>query len=201
MTKIPQQTLALASLLQTTALVNQLAITGTCASKSSKACLKSIITNSTDIDEVFVDKKDLSIGLNTLKLVLGKRPKSTQSPVAYALALISLEKKLMKNKHLLGELNDELNNIKNQAFFAIDHSNSVAKLSELYKATLGELNPTIMINGKSIYLSNRHIANHIRALLLAGVRAVSLWKSQGGRVWQLFLNHKKILNFANSMDL
>lgn len=120
--------------------------------------------------------------------------------IFYSLALIKLEKKLMNNKELLNEISNEINVIKNQDFFEISHSNSLARLANLYKITLGSLNPRIMVTGEQIYLTNQHTANHIRALLLAGIRAVSLWKSQGGKTWQLLLNKKKTLKLVNSMD-
>ena len=191
MSKLREQTLALASLLQTTTLVDQLASTGTCDSRGNKVSLQSIVTNSTNVEEVFVSPKDLSTGLNALKVVLGKKSKSMRNTVLYALALINLEKKLMKDQELLTKISDEINTIKGQDFFEISHSNSLARLAELYKSTLGELNPRIMVSGEQIYLSNQHTANHIRALLLAGIRAVSLWKSQGGKTWQLLINKKK----------
>lgn len=80
------------------------------------------------------------------------------------------------------------------------HTNTIAKLAELYKDTLGSLNPTIMVRGEQIYLTNQKTANHIRALLLAGVRAVSLWKSQGGKTWHLLLNKKKTLQYINTLS-
>jgi high frequency lysogenization protein len=200
MNKLKQQTLALASLLQTTTLVNQLALTGTCDGKSNEASLKSIINNSTDVEEVFGSTKDLSIGLNALTNAFGQKTKDMQNIIFYSLALINLEKKLMKNKALLSQISGEVDFIKKQDFFEISHSNSLARLAELYKTTLGELNPRIMVSGEQIYLSNQHTANHIRALLLAGIRAVSLWKSQGGRTWQLLLNKKKTLKLVNTMD-
>jgi high frequency lysogenization protein len=200
MSKLREQTLALASLLQTTTLVDQLASTGTCDSRGNKVSLQSIVTNSTNVEEVFVSPKDLSTGLNALKVALGKKSKSMRNAVLYALALINLEKKLMKDQELLTKISDEINTIKGQDFFEISHSNSLARLAELYKSTLGELNPRIMVSGEQIYLSNQHTANHIRALLLAGIRAVSLWKSQGGKTWQLLINKKKALKFVNSMD-
>ncbi|MBT6327051.1 MAG: high frequency lysogenization protein HflD [Candidatus Thioglobus sp.] len=200
MSKLREQTLALASLLQTTTLVDQLASTGTCDSRGNKVSLQSIVTNSTNVEEVFVSPKDLSTGLNALKVALGKKAKSMRNAVLYALALINLEKKLMKDQELLTKISDEINTIKGQDFFEISHSNSLARLAELYKSTLGELNPRIMVSGEQIYLSNQHTANHIRALLLAGIRAVSLWKSQGGKTWQLLINKKKALKFVNSMD-
>lgn len=200
MNKYEQRTLALASLLQTATLVEQLASTGTCDSISDKASLKSIITNSTNVEEVFASPKDLATGLKSLKIAFGKKTKNIQNIVFYSLALINLEKKLIKNKALLSKISGEIEKIKNQEFFEISHANSLARLAELYKTTLGELNPTIMVNGEEIYLSNQRTADHIRALLLAGIRAVSLWKSQGGRTWQLLLDKKKTLKLVNTMD-
>ncbi|SFV86835.1 FIG002903: a protein of unknown function perhaps involved in purine metabolism [hydrothermal vent metagenome] len=200
MNKDKQRTLALASLLQTATLVDQLASTGTCDSENSTASLKSIVSNSTDVEQVFTSPKDLATGLKSLKIVFGKKAKSIQNVVFYSLALINLEKKLMKNQELLSTISSEIEAIKKQEFFEISHTNSLARLAELYKTTLGGLNPTIMVNGEEIHLSNQRTANHIRALLLAGIRAVSLWKSQGGRTWQLVLNKKKTLKLVNAID-
>jgi high frequency lysogenization protein len=122
-----------------------------------------------------------------------------QNIMLYSTALINLEKKLMKKPQLLTQISAEIDHIKKQDFFDIHHSNSIARLAELYKNTLGSLNPTIMVRGEQIYLTNRHTANHIRALLLAGIRAVSLWKSQGGKTWHLLLNKKKTLRYVNSL--
>ncbi|BAS68090.1 high frequency lysogenization protein HflD [Bathymodiolus septemdierum thioautotrophic gill symbiont] len=200
MNKDEQRTLALASVLQTATLVDQLASTGTCDSENSNASLKSIITNSTDIEQIFTSPKELATGLKSLKIAFGEKTKGIQNVVFYSLALINLEKKLMKNQKFLSKISGEIEHLKKQEFFEISHANSLARLAELYKTTLGELNPTIMVNGEEMYLSNQRTANHIRALLLAGIRAVSLWKSQGGRTWQLLLNKKKTLKLVNTMD-
>ena len=117
----------------------------------------------------------------------------------YVTALINLEKKLMKKPQLLKLITSEIELINRQEFFDINHSNSIARLAELYKNTLGSLSPTIMVRGEQIYLSNQKTANHIRALLLAGIRAVSLWKSQGGKTWHLLLNKKKTLQYIQSL--
>ncbi len=200
MNKLRNQTLALASILQTTALVDQLASTGTCDANSNQASLKSIITSSTKLEEVFNPKRDLLVGIAVLKVVLGNKTKHIQQVILYALALINLEKKLMKNQTLLNQITLEIDLIKSQNFFEISHANSVARLAQLYKSTLGGLSPRIMVNGEQIYLSNKHTANHIRALLLAGIRAVSLWKSQGGKTWHLLFNKKKILDLLSSLE-
>ena len=200
MNKAEKQTLALASIFQTTALVHQLASTGQCDSHSNKASLNSIVSQSDDIDEIFTSPEDLRVGFESLKSLLEKKPISMQNIMLYSTALINLEKKLMKKPQLLTQISAEIDHINKQDFFDIHHSNSIARLAELYKNTLGSLNPTIMVRGEQIYLTNRHTANHIRALLLAGIRAVSLWKSQGGKTWHLLLNKKKTLRYVNSLD-
>ena len=200
MNKAAKQTLALASIFQTTALVHQLASTGQCDSHSNKASLNSIVSQSDDVDEIFSSPEDLRVGFESLKTLLEKKPISMQNIMLYSTALINLEKKLMKKPQLLTQISAEIDHIKKQDFFDIHHSNSIARLAELYKNTLGSLNPTIMVRGEQIYLTNRNTANHIRALLLAGIRAVSLWKSQGGKTWHLLLNKKKTLRYVNSLD-
>ena len=199
MNKAAKQTLALASIIQTTALVHQLASTGQCDSHSNKASLNSIVSQSDDIDEIYTSPEDLRVGFESLKTLLEKKTISMQNIMLYSTALINLEKKLMKKPQLLTQISAEIDHIKKQDFFDIHHSNSIARLAELYKNTLGSLNPTIMVRGEQIYLTNRHTANHIRALLLAGIRAVSLWKSQGGKTWHLLLNKKKTLRYVNSL--
>ena len=200
MNKAAKQTLALASIFQTTALVHQLASTGQCDSHSNKASLSSIVSQSDDVDKIFSSPEDLRVGFESLKTLLEKKSISMQNIMLYSTALINLEKKLMKKPQLLTQISAEIDHIKKQDFFDIHHSNSIARLAELYKNTLGSLNPTIMVRGEQIYLTNRHTANHIRALLLAGIRAVSLWKSQGGKTWHLLLNKKKTLRYVNSLD-
>ena len=49
--------------------------------------------------------------------------------IFYSLALINLEKKLMKNQKLLAQISGEIDVIKKQDFFEIGHSNSLARLS------------------------------------------------------------------------
>jgi high frequency lysogenization protein len=199
MNKTAKQTLALASIFQSTALVHQLASTGQCDSHTNIASLNRIVNESDSVDEIFTSPEDLKIGFDSLRFLFEKKSIDMHNVMLYATALINLEKKLMKKPDLLNQISNEISLINKQEFFDIHHSNSIARLAELYKNTLGSLNPTIMVRGEQIYLTNRHTANHIRALLLAGIRAVSLWKSQGGKTWHLLLNKKKTLQYVKSL--
>lgn len=200
MNKLENQTLALAGILQSAALVDQLASKGFCHSECSGASLGSIVNTSSNVVDIFDSKAELFVGMSTLKAVLSKKTKSMQTITFYALSLINLEKKLMKNPALLDTITAEINTFNKQTFFEITHTNSIARLGELYKSTLGGLNPRIMVKGEQLYLSNDRTANHIRALLLSGIRAASLWKSQGGKTWHLLINKRKILKTIEAIE-
>ena len=50
-----------------------------------------------------------------------------------------------------------------------------------------------MVNGAQIHLNNPENANRIRALLLAGIRAATLWRQSGGSRITLLLRRNTLL--------
>lgn len=80
------------------------------------------------------------------------------------------------------------------------NNQTLALAGLLQSAALVELIPRIMIKGEQIHLSNHRTASHIRALLLSGIRCVSLWKSQGGKTWHLLFNRRKILMAIDALE-
>lgn len=197
-TKLPKHILALASIIQTSALVNELAINGQCDAKSCDVSIESLAKSSNEIDEIYTGADDLNLGLMALKQMLEKT-NSSKNILLYSLSLVKLEKALMRESKMLGEIAGSINEIKKSTYFDIKHQNSIEKLANLYKRSAGKLQPKILINGKEDNLKNVNVANHIRALLLAGVRSVSLWRSYGGNIWQLVFNKKKIITQLNQI--
>jgi high frequency lysogenization protein len=193
MNKLPENILALASIAQTSALVNDLAISGQCDAKSCDTSIESLVKSSNKASEIYASNDDLSIGISALKQML-KKSSSNKNILLYCLSLIKLEKALMREQKMLDKIAGTINEIKNTNYIDINHENSIKKLATTYKESAGKLQPTIMINGKPENLKNHNIANHIRALLLAGIRSVSLWRSSGGSLLQLVFNKKKIIN-------
>jgi Uncharacterized protein involved in purine metabolism len=70
MNKTAKQTLALASIFQSTALVHQLASTGQCDSHTNRASLNSIVNESDSVDEIFTSPEDLKIGFRFFKVFI-----------------------------------------------------------------------------------------------------------------------------------
>lgn len=200
MNKTEDTILALASIMQTTALVNDLAYKGECDAQSCDASIASIGNSSNEINEIYTKKDDLGMGLKALKQILVNKSKS-KNIIVYALSLINLEKKLMKESKMLDNISKGIMEVKASVYFDINHKNSIEKLANVYTDNIAKLKPTVMVNGKQKYLSNKKVANHIRALLLAGLRSVSLWKQGGGSVWYLFFYKQKIIKQLNSMGV
>ena len=75
----------------------------------------------------------------------------------------------------------------------------IGAIAETYQRTISELSPRIMVNGEQIHLTNLENANKIRALLLAGIRSVVLWKQCGGSRFKFFFTRGKILAEAQQL--
>ncbi len=193
------KTLALAGIFQAASLVNELASTGNVDKHDFETCIRSIfVTDPDSTEEVFGQLEYLQKGLRVLGEQLGSEQTERDINIArYVISLLHLQRKLARNKTMLDRLSSGIENARRQSeHFHVTHENVIANLAELYRETISRLNPTIMVNGESQYLSNPTTANQIRALLLAGIRAAVLWAQSGGSRWFILLNRGKIVNEA-----
>jgi high frequency lysogenization protein len=195
MQDIESQTLALAGTIQAAALVEQLAKQGNAPSKAIQPMLSSIfITNPKSAVEIYDNVNNLEMGLGILKEIL-HRYNSTKNPdcIRYTLSLLHLQKKLSKNSAMLNVLSDRISRCEQQLnHFDVLHENIVANLADIYADTLSTFAFRIQVRGSFDYLQQPRIANQIRALLLAGVRSVTLWRQVGGNRIQLMINRNKL---------
>jgi high frequency lysogenization protein len=56
-----------------------------------------------------------------------------------------------------------------------------------------------MVSGENSYLESPDMANKVRALLLAGIRAAVLWRQCGGSRWQLLFKRRAIIKAAETL--
>ncbi len=195
MQDIESQTLALAGTIQAAALVEQLAKQGNAPSNAIKPLLSSIfVTNPSTTIDTYNSINNLEMGLDILREIL-QRYNSTKNPdcIRYTLSLLHLQKKLAKNDAMLKVLSDRIGRCEQQLkHFDILHENIIANLADIYADTLSTFTFRIQVRGSFDYLQQPRIANQIRALLLAGVRSVTLWRQVGGNRIQLMLNRNKL---------
>jgi len=197
------QTIALAGLYQSLALVQDIAWHG----DDTHSCLLPTIESILKIDtENYVDAygsiSNLSLGFRSLKETLEKRnEKRVIERTHYAISLMYLENKLQTKPRSMSSLGGEIERIKTQNN-GIKESLGVypQELSRLYREHISPLGPKIIVQGNPAYLKVDQHASLIRALLLAGIRAIVLWRQAQGKRWALLLGRSSILKNITALE-
>lgn len=185
--------IALAGTLQAADLVRSIARRGQANPEEVDTCLNSLLKiDAASSIEIYGDTRQLRSGLQLLEKQLGNP--SDMELTRYAIALLGLERKLSQRTDLLKAIGISLEEIvQNLPHFPINHSNTIARFADIYLKNISILSPRIMVNGVQVHLNNPENANRIRALLLAGVRAATLWRQSGGTRLTLLLRRNPLL--------
>lgn len=185
--------IALAGTLQAADLVRSTARRGQANPEEVDTCLNSLLKiDAASSIEIYGDTRQLRSGLQLLEKQLGNP--SDMELTRYAIALLGLERKLSQRTDLLKSIGISLEEIvQNLPHFPINHSNTIARFADIYLKNISTLSPRIMVNGVQVHLNNPENANRIRALLLAGVRAATLWRQSGGTRLTLLLRRNPLL--------
>jgi len=191
---LTNQTIALAGVAQAAALVQQLATRGTCDQEALSASIGSVLKiDSANVLDVYGGLPGLKFGLKQLQAQMTGYKVENPEQARYAATLVFLENQLSSRKDLLDAIRSGVEKAQAQSeHFGPMHENVLANLGEIYHSTISTLQPRIMVNGEQAYLSRPDIVNKIRALLLAGIRSVILWKQCGGARWKFIFYRKKI---------
>ncbi|KEA63873.1 a protein of unknown function perhaps involved in purine metabolism [Marinobacterium lacunae] len=212
-----EQAIALAGVFQAASLVEQIARRGMVAQNSYEASIASLfVSNPKVTEDVFGGVRELpfnlSLGLKQMQELVDKRSGGLNPDIMrYALSLIQLERKLNARPDMLDEIGKRLDQIAEKAkYFAgthdgepvqradgfdpsiYTHSNVIAGIAALYQDTLSTFSIRIQVGGDPRHLQNSENAARIRALLLAGIRAVILWRQVGGKRWHLFFFRSRV---------
>lgn len=200
MSNLRDKTLALAGIFQATALVKEVAVTGSVDKHDFEVCIRSIFeTDPPSVEAVYGQVEYLRTGLMTLIEQLGE--KSTQRDIdiaRYVISLLHLQRKLSNNQAMMTALANGIERARRQTeHFHLTHENVIANLADIYSETISQIPPKIMVSGESQHLANPDQANKIRALLLAGMRSAVLWAQLGGSRWQILLRRKRLSEAAD----
>jgi high frequency lysogenization protein len=190
-------TLALAGVFQTAALVKQIATTGMANSAVIESSLETLFKFDADsVEDVYGGVAGVGAGIRELnKQLSSNRDERDMEITRYVISLLTLEKKLSANKAMLEQIAQTLENIKSGLdYFSLMHENTILKLGQLYKDTVSNLNPRIIVSGEQTHLGNENNASRIRALLLAGLRSAILWRQCGGSRLSILFNRKSYEN-------
>lgn len=203
---IQDRTIAVAAAYQAIRLVQQIANKGVFNEHDFETCINSIFcTDVNRAEDAYHGSANLATGFRTLLEQIGGNPdySSDQKDMyitKYLIGVMVLEKQLRKNPEMLNKISAGIKQSKEQSLhFSSVHENVISSLADLYTKTISHLKPRIIIHGEQVYLSNPKQANRIRALLLAAIRAIFLWRQCGGTRWQLIFQRKATIDTATML--
>ena len=181
------QAIALAGLSQALYLIQQIARKGYADREDTAVCIDSTLKiDADDVLDVYGGLDRIQTGLRQLERQLSGPDRVDREQARYASVLVFLECRLMERADLLGEIHD---GVCQAAIHAVRlgsmHEEVLQSLAEVYQRTISGLKPKVMVLGEQAYLSDPDNASLIRALLLAGIRSVVLWRQCGGSRFKL----------------
>jgi high frequency lysogenization protein len=190
-------TLALAGVFQAASLVKQVATTGMANSAVIESSLETLFKFDADsVEDVYGGVAGVGAGIRELNRQLSSTRNDRDMEITrYVISMLTLEKKLSANRAMLEQIANTLENIKSGLdYFSLMHENTILKIGQLYKDTVSNLNPRIIVSGEQTHLGNENNASRIRALLLAGLRSAILWRQCGGSRLSVLFNRKSYEN-------
>lgn len=198
---VDEDVIALAGIYQAAVLVKQSARAGTADDSAFRASIGSVFRFDADTAEsIYGGLAGLRHGLATMAEQLGRRDlRPDPDLTAYAANLMFLERKLARLPWMLETLRSEIEAARPGAESdGVEDRSVIANLADAYSQTISRLSPRILVQGEPRLLKDEGVANRIRALLLAGMRAAVLWRQVGGsRLRQLF-GRKRIVREAKT---
>jgi len=189
--------IALAALIQTSKLVDDIARKGIYDHDDFHALINSLFANNHTSQSLFDSHSHLQAGLLLSKhLLSGDKIEHAKAIMAYTASIIAVEKKLHKNTTMLQSIATGMQRIEKQAnYFANpSHESVVGGIADLYGHTISTLKPRIIIHGKPEILRQHSNTNKVRALLFSGIRAAHVWRQHKGGHFRLLFGRKKLLH-------
>ncbi len=195
--------IALAAILQSLTLIQQIAETGKVNQADLETLLNSLVaTDAPTTEAVYGSLSQLKTGLKQLNRQLSKsKDKKDVALLRHAVSLLHLERQLAKRPAMFDLISREIDQIPQQIeyFGDINNPQVIARFADIYHRTISELTPRIQVHGDPIFLQQPDNVNRIRALLLAGIRATILWRQKGGRRWHFIFQSNKILQISKEL--
>jgi len=192
---ITDQTIALAALAQSAILVHNIATKGAANQKDIDPLINSLFTfDALSTKSIYGSTQDLKTGLAALTDVFSSSPdKRTQTVLRYMMNLLNLQARLAKHPGILDVLANRLKHAqRGNDLLPASNKRLNANLASIYQDTIGTLGFRINVVGNVEMLQIAENAEKIRALLLTGIRAATLWQQVGGKRWRLLFQRAKI---------
>lgn len=202
-----QQTLALAGLLQSAIVVQQLAREERWDRTALHELTLSILRlEETQVEDIYGGLYGVDLGLRSMVRHLSGRPDASVREIyQYAASTHQLSLKLIKLKKTADLIHGELENVcseHQEILHSDDDTNDLevqTLLSDIYSRTISLITPRIIVQGVADRLQDEETVWRVRTALFAGVRSAFLWHQCGGRRWHLLFNRTDYIAQAKQL--
>jgi high frequency lysogenization protein len=195
------QVIALAGLLQSVQLVQQMANNGQATTRPLAACIDSLFRFDADSAEsVYGSVAELQPGLLRIVAQLEGSDRDT-GQTRIAMNVMHLERRFIAATETVETVRKSLEDIGRQREqLGPTHPNVLSRLGELYAAQISPLGPRVLVQGNPVYLSQAALVGEVRATLLASLRAAVLWRQSGGSYWDFLFSRRAMAEIARGLS-
>ena len=193
-TPMEQRVLALAGLLQALKQVRQIADTGQADAGVVATAIDSVFRIDAESPlAVYGGASALRPGLLLLRGYFGDDGKDELLP-RLALAVIQLERRFVRDAAMAQRVHDGVLALAPAVErLGHQHPDLLSALGALYADTISHLRPRVLVQGNPHYLGQAGVVAEIRALLLAALRSVVLWRQLDGSLWDFLLRRRELV--------
>ncbi len=195
--RVKQRARALAALTQAVSLIEHIAHDGKLEHLRFACCMDAFF------DPTYLGERTFYHGaVQAKRLLQGENIAHAKGILTHSTAIITLEKKLAKQPETLEAIAQGLQRIEKQIQYFNDpyHGNIISAIAHLYGETVSQMQPQVIIRGKSEYLTPTN-KEKIRCLLFSGIRAAWIWRINGGNTFRLLFGRKKLIRELENIRL
>jgi len=202
MNQSTNQVLALAAILQSAYLVDEIASKGEASAEYVNPLIQSLFAFDAETTEaIYGGIHTLKPGLElAVELLGGKKNSTHQITIRYAMAILHLQQRVNKEAEMFQIIHNRLQHTAKKAEHFSNDINEIAKsVAAVYQDTISTLKYRLHVKGNAQHLQVSRNADMIRSLLLSGIRAAVLWRQLGGSRWHFLLARKRLLKAAQQL--
>jgi high frequency lysogenization protein len=202
------QAIALAGVFQACQLVDNLARTGCIPIDKLSVEINSLLEQNPDSTEAVFSYGEhnagynLEIGIETIQQLFREKHKNRRpDTLRYIIGVMHLQRKVGKDTAMLEQIGLGIERAKVQAeHFTLSHENVIANIADVYQNTISTQRFRIQVSGQANHLQQTSVANRVRCLLFAAIRAAILWQQLGGRRWHFLVFRGHILKHLETLQ-
>jgi high frequency lysogenization protein len=192
--------LALAGLLQSVRLVQEMANNGQAETRALATCIDSLFAFDADSTEaVYGGVRALEPGLRRVVAQLDGSDRDA-AQTRMAMNVLHLERRFAGSPQAMQQVHESLEALRRgREPWEPTHPEVLARLGELYAEVVSPLGPKVMVAGNPVYLSQAEVVAEVRAALLAALRSAMLWRQLGGSWIDLLLSRRRMVETAREL--